>query len=107
MQKGLIISLVIAILLVVFALQNAEEVIIKFFGWEKPIPVVLLILVSALIGMIVSVVLSISNTSKLKQEKKDLEKRISELEERLPSETENSDEGEIIEGETKHTFFDE
>jgi uncharacterized integral membrane protein len=107
MQKGLIISLVIAILLVVFALQNAEDVIIKFFGWERPIPVVLLILVSALIGMIVSAILSIGNTRKLKQEKKDLEKRVYELEEQLPLATEKSDEGEIIEGDTKHTFFDE
>lgn len=106
MQRGVIISLIIAILLVVFALQNAEEVVIKFFGWERPIPVVLLILVSALVGMIVIAILSIGNTRKLRREKKELEKRIDDLESNFPSPTAN-DEGELIEGETKQSFFDE
>jgi uncharacterized integral membrane protein len=107
MQRGLIISLIIAILLVVFALQNAEEVVIKFFGWEDTIPVVLLILVSALVGMIVSAILSISNTRKLRQEKRALEQRVNELESKLPSDEEDDDRGDIIEGETKGTFFDD
>jgi len=107
MQRGLIFSLVLAIILVIFALQNAEPVIIQFFGWEKSIPVVLLILVSALVGMIVSAIFSIGSTRKLRQEKRDLKNRVEELENKIPSEGHKKDEGEIIDGDIKNSFFDD
>jgi lipopolysaccharide assembly protein A len=57
MHVTIIIMLILAILLVIFTLQNSFEVSISVFFWEIPnAPLVLVLLVSILLGYILSAV---------------------------------------------------
>ncbi|KLU58724.1 hypothetical protein CEB3_c47400 [Peptococcaceae bacterium CEB3] len=55
----LILSLAFALLVAVFALQNANPVAIRFFWTEARVPLVLIILGSAFAGAIVTVLLAL------------------------------------------------
>ena len=52
---GLVVLLVFAVLLIVFSVQNAAHVTVKFLGWQGEIPVALLVMVTALITMLLTV----------------------------------------------------
>lgn len=118
MQRGLVTGLILGIILVVFALQNAISVSVKFLVWQIPeIPLVLLLLSAILIGVILSALSSYPAKQRLKKEKRKLKERIDELEEQLleyrqdleglDSEQRRKDEGDLIHGDTHGTFFDD
>jgi lipopolysaccharide assembly protein A len=57
MSAVIVILLILAILLVIFTLQNSFEISISFFLWEIPnVPLVLLILCCVLLGYIIGAV---------------------------------------------------
>jgi len=65
MQRYIIGILVFALVISVFAVQNAGPVRIKFFFWIIPeIPLVLVILSTALCGLIVGILLACFNQRK-------------------------------------------
>lgn len=55
----LIVSLAFALLVAVFAVQNANPVAIQFFWTEARVPLVLIILGSALAGAVVTLLLAL------------------------------------------------
>lgn len=84
MSAVIIILLILAILLVIFTLQNSFEISISFFLWEIPnVPLVLLILCCVLLGYIVGAVYFLPRIWKLKREYKQAVKSSKKLEEKL------------------------
>ena len=67
MKTKAIITLLLAILLIIFALQNTEMVRIKCWFWGVEIPLALLIFVCFAVGLIIGIILP---TSKKKKEDK-------------------------------------
>ena len=59
MKFRTIIGLLFAAIIIIFSLQNAEIIDVKFLFWELSISIVLLILGSFAIGLLVGVSLSI------------------------------------------------
>ncbi len=55
MQKILIVTLITIILILMFALQNPEEKLLKFAFWEFETSPALVILVSVFLGIIIGV----------------------------------------------------
>lgn len=51
---GVIVLLIWAALIVVFAVQNADDTTVEFLAWDWQMPVALLILITALVTLVVS-----------------------------------------------------
>lgn len=97
MQAVIIIILILAILLVIFTLQNSVEISINLFLWEiSNAPLVLVLLACVLLGYIIAAVYFTPRVWKLKREKNQLQKEKSKLEGKIiapESEEEKNPEG--------------
>lgn len=79
MQLKLIIILVFSLILVIFTMQNATPVSVKFFGWQSPsVSLIVVILVSVLFGGIFATILGLLKQWKLvgllREKDKEIEK---------------------------------
>lgn len=75
MQFAIIFILILAILLVIFTLQNSVEITIHAFFWEiSNVPLVLLLLACIVIGYIVAVIYFYPRIWKLRKEHRHLKK---------------------------------
>lgn len=90
MQFYLLSSLLFALVVAIFALQNTEIVIIKFLTFKFPASLVLVILGSAIIGALALFFLGLFKQfgswfrfRSFRQEKELLEKHLAELEEKV------------------------
>lgn len=79
MQKTLIIGIILAILLVVFALQNAAEVLIHLWFWEAYISLALVLLVTFGMGAVIGVLFSIPSIRKRAIASSQKDKKIAQL----------------------------
>jgi|WetSurMetagenome_2_1015567.scaffolds.fasta_scaffold1699815_2 lipopolysaccharide assembly protein A len=71
MQIKLIISLILALLLVIFAIQNPTVVNIKFLGWQTgEIHLIIIILSAVLIGALLGTILGWPKHKELKEKLK-------------------------------------
>ncbi len=68
MKPKIIIILLLALFIVVFSLQNAEIVQIKLLFWDISCPRVILILVSAIIGLIIGIFIGSPKKTKIPDE---------------------------------------
>ena len=77
MRAKTIIAIVLAILLVIFSLENTETVFVEFLSWEFGLPQVLLIIGTFAIGVIVGILVSLSKKKKkvVIEEKKSLDSK--------------------------------
>ena len=80
----LIISLILALLLVVFAIQNPMPVKIKFLTWQTgDISLIILILLAALLGAILATIFGYASRkelkNKIKQKEEETKKILGEL----------------------------
>jgi lipopolysaccharide assembly protein A len=80
MQLFLIVSLFIAVIAVVFALQNASMVMINFLSWRFEGSLALLLLVTFCMGVIVSVLAAIPSALRKHRQAAERDRKIRELE---------------------------
>lgn len=87
MQFFLVIALIFAMGIAVFAIQNPTAILFSFFLWEWRMPLVLVILGSAVLGVIFAMLLGLSKqisrrteVSKAKQNVKQLERALAQKE---------------------------
>ncbi len=80
MQAGFIVSIIFAILVTIFALQNAQPVDVKFFTFHGQASLALVILVSVAFGAAILGLFNFYSKLKYSKDAKALKKRISILE---------------------------
>lgn len=81
MQLLIVILLILAILLVIFTLQNTTDITLNIFFWEiNEAPLVLVLLSCILLGYLIAVFYFYPRLWKVKRENKQLQKHNSELE---------------------------
>lgn len=80
MQILLIFSLIIALIAVLFAVQNAAPVPVQFLFWKYQGPLALSLLLSVLLGVLISALFSIPTVTRSKLTIRNQRKKISELE---------------------------
>ena len=86
MSAVIIILLVLAVLLVIFTLQNSFEITISVFFWEiSDAPLVLVLLICVLLGYILAAVYFYPRIWKLKKDFRQAEKAGKKLETQLES----------------------
>src|SRR6056297_2031137 len=87
MHLFIIVLLILAILLVIFTLQNSVEITITAFFWEFPdAPLVLVLLVCVLLGYLLAAVYFSPRLWKIKKERKQLTKSNNQLKKQLEQE---------------------
>lgn len=80
MQIMLIFSLIVAIIAVIFAVQNADTTNIQFLFWEKEVPIAAALLAAVLLGVMMSVLASSPSSIRRKLTIRNQRKQITELE---------------------------
>ncbi|PAB56632.1 LapA family protein [Anaeromicrobium sediminis] len=81
MQFGFIFSLIFAILVALFAIQNSESVVISFLFAEFNVSQALVILISSVLGAVIVMLLGVIKQIKLQLKIKEQSKKIKNLEE--------------------------
>ncbi|MFW6390027.1 MAG: lipopolysaccharide assembly protein LapA domain-containing protein [Halanaerobiales bacterium] len=79
MQRKIILILVFALLIAVFAIQNANTVSIRLFNWAFSINIVYIVLGSVAFGAVVMALVSSFNQLKMSRKIRKLEKEKEEL----------------------------
>lgn len=80
MQIQLIVIMLVALVLILLTVQNPNPVPVQFLGWDtQQIPLVVIMLVSALAGMIVSALLGVIKHLKFRETIHRLEKELEDL----------------------------
>lgn len=91
MRLQLIFILAMALILVVFTFQNPFPVQMKFMGWQTgQIPLIIIVLISLLVGLVVSLLLGIRQTSELKKTNRRLARKLEDL--KIPGKISGGDE---------------
>jgi len=104
MQLQLVVAIIIAILAVVFALQNAVPIAVSFLTWRFESSLALVLLITVALGIIMSLLVSVPSKIKRMKLISSQKKKIQELESGFQRESESKigEESETkIEEETK------
>lgn len=83
MEKGFIFSLIFAAIVAVFALSNADKVLIDLLFVKVEISQAIVIFISTILGAVIVALLGMVKTFKLKKEIKELNKEMEPLEEEV------------------------
>ncbi|HYX06252.1 MAG TPA: LapA family protein [Bacteroidales bacterium] len=83
MQRNLIIALILAVILVVFALQNAADTAVKLWFWDFHSSLSLLLLVAFGIGTLLGIIFSWPSIKKKNKKISERDKRIAQLSEQV------------------------
>lgn len=88
MQWYLVLALAFIFSIAVFAIQNSQQVALKFLAWELPsFPLVMLILFSAATGALSALLFGVAKQLRLTLQVRDLQARIKQLEKKLSGQT--------------------
>ena len=80
MQRQLVVILLVALVLILLTVQNPNPVPMQFLSWEtQQVPLIVIILLSLLVGIVISSILGLIKQSKLKEKIRRLEREIEEL----------------------------
>lgn len=80
MPLQLICVLLMSLFLVLFTFQNPHPVELNFVAWgSKQFPLVAVVLVSALLGVILSTIMSLKNSLSLNRKINDLQNEVDDL----------------------------
>ena len=83
MQLQLVVAIVVAILAVVFALQNAVPITVSFLTWRFESSLALVLLITLALGIIMSLLVSVPSAIKKMKLISSQKKKIQELESSL------------------------
>lgn len=106
MSAGIIILLLLALVLVVFTLQNSVAIDIHVLFWQlNQVPLVLTLLVCVIIGFVAAVIIDYPKIWRLKSTVKSLQKEVQQLKDNKTT-VEKHPEGIRMTGGKDNDFFD-
>jgi uncharacterized integral membrane protein len=106
MSVGIIILLLLALLLVIFTLQNSVVIDLKLLFWElSDVPLVLTLVVCVITGFIIAALLNYPRIWSLKSKVKALQKELNELKSNQNETEENHPEGIEMKGGSDNDLF--
>ena len=77
-EQKFVVVLILALLIVVFALMNSQAVVVNLFGAHLEWPLIIIIVVSLLIGAPISMILSWSSISDARKQTKKLQSELND-----------------------------
>ncbi|TDN99041.1 lipopolysaccharide assembly LapA domain-containing protein [Sunxiuqinia elliptica] len=108
MSAGIIFLLILALLLVIFTLQNPTTVDLHVFFWNiHEVSLVLALIICLILGVVLALLLSYPKIWKLKGQLKETQKRLTKLEEQNSEALEkpHAEGVEITDGQDDPSFF--
>lgn len=75
-QNSFIFSLILAVLLIILVLQNSGNIEMRFYLWKAEAPLMLSLFLAALLGALITWLLSFSGHRQMKKELKDSRKKL-------------------------------
>ncbi len=75
-QNSFIFSLIAAVLLIILALQNSGNIEMRFYLWKVEAPLMLSLFLAALLGALITWLLSFSGHRQIKKELKESRKKL-------------------------------
>ncbi|WP_251859826.1 LapA family protein [Clostridium sp. Marseille-Q2269] len=81
MRNGFVFSLIMALIVAIFAIQNSTAIPVKILFWQIDVSLAIIILVSAVIGAVITGIMGIKKERGIKRQNKDLLNKIKESEE--------------------------
>lgn len=107
MSAGIIILLILALLLVIFTLQNTVLITLKIFFWElTDVPLVLALIICLAAGFLIAYFMIYPKVWKLRSQVKSLQKQVDEPIVTVPeAPTTTTSEGIEMSGNTDKSFF--
>jgi len=89
-MKQLIFACILILLVVIFAVQNADQVAVHFISWELNISLALLLIVTLIIGALIGLLVATPKILRHKKEIGQLKKQVSNKTVPNPSTSTNS-----------------
>ena len=86
-MRQLIIALIIALVAIIFALQNADPVTVKLFIWQPTFSMALILVVTLIIGIVAGLLFNAPGIYKKNKVVSAQKKRILELESEISKKT--------------------
>ncbi|NFV12318.1 DUF1049 domain-containing protein [Clostridium sporogenes] len=80
MRNGFVFSLIMALIVAIFAIQNAVAIPIKILFWQIDFSLAIIIFLSAVVGAVITGIMSIKKERIIKKQNKDFSNKIQELE---------------------------
>ncbi|WP_195923480.1 LapA family protein [Clostridium tepidum] len=80
MRNGFVFSLIMALIVAIFAIQNAAAIPVKILFWKINFSLAIIIFLSAVIGAVITGIMSIKKERIIKKQNKDFSNKIQELE---------------------------
>lgn len=106
MTASIIFLLILAVLLVIFTIQNSVQITINFLFWKlSDVPLVLALLICLIIGVVMTMLFYYPKIWKLNSRIKEQQKQIDKLE-NTHSPADNNPEGIEMTGDTEKGFFE-
>lgn len=94
MQWYLFLAFLFVLSISVFAIQNSRQVTLQFLYWElPPLPLVLVILFSAAMGVLITLLFSLAKQLKMTMQIRDLQSRLKQLEKKLSAQPDHGNTG--------------
>ncbi|MFH1454420.1 MAG: lipopolysaccharide assembly protein LapA domain-containing protein [Armatimonadota bacterium] len=82
-MAALFFMLLLAFIVIIFSIQNADPMSLKFMIWHFSLPKVVVLFLSLLTGVIIAVLLAVYNSSVSKKAVKELKVKLSEKESKI------------------------
>ena len=110
MSIGIIVLLILALLLVIFTLQNTVLISLKVFFWEiTDVPLVLTLIICIILGAVLALSFAYPKIWKLKSQLKERQKQLKELESKqiVPEQKSHAEGIEMTDDNNESSFFKE
>ncbi|WP_155285867.1 LapA family protein [Lacticaseibacillus zhaodongensis] len=78
-QLRFVLGLVLALIVIIFALQNSQAVVVNFFGLQLQWPMIIIIVVALLLGAGITLLLSAASISAARKNSKRLQTELNQL----------------------------
>ncbi len=84
MQYYLVLAALITLSISIFAIQNSQEITLQFLYWIlPPLPLVLVILFSAAMGVLITLLFNIARQFRMTMQIRELQSRLKQMEKKL------------------------
>lgn len=82
-MTSLFLTLILAAIVIIFSIQNADPMTMKFLYWTFSLPKVVVLFISLFMGVVITALLSTVNIVNIKKATKELESKLFEKDNKI------------------------
>lgn len=82
-MTSLFLTLILAAIVIIFSIQNADPMAMKFLYWNFSLPKVVVLFISLFMGVVITALLSTINIVSIKKATKELEEKLTQKDNKI------------------------